>query len=335
MNDRILITGSGVISAIGNGKKETLDALLTNRSGIGRMEYVGSDLTRLPVGEVKMSDDELKSMLSVGDDSPVVRTTLLGIAALREALADAGIGDTRDVAFISGTTVGGMDRTERFYSDALEGKGPADLLATHDCGSCTADIAARCGGFAFVTTPSTACSSAMNAIILGCRLIRSGIYDIVVAGGAECLTRYHLDGFHSLMILDENPCRPFDKDRAGLNLGRGLPMWYWRVSRRPVAAVSLLRLSSPDTAMPATRSIRRLRARMAKGLSWRCRGLSECRASRLISYSMSMLTARRHLITTLRRVVRCGGCSERIFLSCRVRRLSRDILRVPRGVSRR
>lgn len=61
----------------------------------------------------------------------------------------------------------------------------------------------------------------MNAILVGANLIRSGAFDIVVAGGSECLTRFHLNGFNALMILDTQPCRPFDATRAGLNLGEG------------------------------------------------------------------------------------------------------------------
>jgi 3-oxoacyl-(acyl-carrier-protein) synthase len=72
-----------------------------------------------------------------------------------------------------------------------------------------------------VTSISTACSSAANAIILGANLIRSGQTEIVVAGGSECITKFHLNGFNSLMILDHEQCRPFDKTRNGLNLGEG------------------------------------------------------------------------------------------------------------------
>jgi 3-oxoacyl-[acyl-carrier-protein] synthase-1 len=71
------------------------------------------------------------------------------------------------------------------------------------------------------STISTACSSAANAIMLGDMLIREGKADIAVAGGNECITKFHLNGFNSLMILDNAPCRPFDATRAGLNLGEG------------------------------------------------------------------------------------------------------------------
>ena len=77
------------------------------------------------------------------------------------------------------------------------------------------------GIFTEATTLSTACSSAANAIIFGARLLKNGYADIVVAGGTESLSRFHLNGFNSLMILDHQRCRPFDATRAGLNLGEG------------------------------------------------------------------------------------------------------------------
>ena len=82
-------------------------------------------------------------------------------------------------------------------------------------------IADYFGIFSQVDTISTACSSAANAIILGAELLRSGRADIVVAGGSECLTKFHLNGFNTLMILDREPCRPFDATRAGITLGEG------------------------------------------------------------------------------------------------------------------
>jgi 3-oxoacyl-[acyl-carrier-protein] synthase-1 len=82
-------------------------------------------------------------------------------------------------------------------------------------------IADHFGLFSMVDTISTACSSAANALMLGARLIRDGRADVVVAGGSECLTKFHLNGFHTLMILDREPCKPFDAARAGLNLGEG------------------------------------------------------------------------------------------------------------------
>jgi len=223
MENPIWITGAGIVSAIGLNKLEVLDALLQGRSGIGPVRHLRTVHTDLPVGEVPLSNDELQSRLGIPSGTPIIRTALLGMWALQEALQDARI-DTEllsDTAFISGTTVGGMDKSEQYYPDFLSNDSRNEYIALHDCGSSTELIADHFGRFGFVATPSTACSSALNAIIAGANLIRSGLADRVIAGGSECLTRFHLNGFHALMILDSRPCRPFDASRAGLNLGEG------------------------------------------------------------------------------------------------------------------
>ena len=179
-----------------------------------RLQTAHSDL---PCGEVDMSDEELKGLLGIPAGKMVPRTALLGIIAVKEAMEEAGVKGSERAALISGTTVGGMDVTERHFLQ----EGDGSLFSLHDCGSCTDEIADFFGGFGLVTTISTACSSAANSIMLGADLIKKGRSDVAVAGGAECLTKYHLNGFNSLKILDSGPCRPFDAARNGLNLGEG------------------------------------------------------------------------------------------------------------------
>jgi len=223
MQDRIVITGIGVVSAIGCGKEPTLAALQAGRSGIGGVSYLPTSHKEFPVGEVKMSNEEMRQQLGIAADAIVSRTQLMGIMALREALLQAGIiapsgvAHLHHVALLSGTTVGGMDLTEAHYPDRLSSK----IWSSHDCGASTNAMADYFDCFDYTTTLSTACSSALNSIIMGKQLIASGVKEVVVAGGSECLTRFHLNGFKSLMILDTHACRPFDADRAGLNLGEG------------------------------------------------------------------------------------------------------------------
>ena len=219
----ILITGTGVVSAIGLGKAETLEALLNGRSGVEQLKYLKTGHKEFPVGEVKLTDAEMRTRLGIADDAITTRTALMGMLALEEALQDAGLTSEMlpNVGFISGTTVGGMDMSEQFYLDYINSEEHKEYIAAHDCGSCSEMTANRFGKFAFVTTLSTACSSAANAIILGANMIRCGEAEIVVVGGSECITKFHLNGFNSLMILDTEPCRPFDATRNGLNLGEG------------------------------------------------------------------------------------------------------------------
>lgn len=221
----IVVTGLGIISALGMGADETYARLLAGRSGIGKMKYLKSKHTDLPVGEVPFSDEELRENLFIKEDASITRTSLLGAVALREALVSADL-FPRDkswkMALISGTTVGGMEKSEQYYYDFLHTREKDEYIALHDCGACTDMIGqANPYGFEMMTTISTACSSAANAIILGANMLRLNRTDIVVVGGTECLSKFHLDGFNSLMILDHEPCRPFDKNRNGLNLGEG------------------------------------------------------------------------------------------------------------------
>lgn len=224
MNSGIVITGEGIISAIGNDKAEVLQSLLEGRSGIVEMKHLHSSHHELPVGEVQLSNDEMKAMLGLPVEEPISRTSLMGMLAVRQALDEAKLSKQdlkgRRVVLISGTTVGGMDITEQYYDSFATSDEHLDCLKKHDCGSSTEEMAAMFG-ISECTTISTACSSAANALILGANLLKTGQADIVIAGGSEALTRFHLNGFNSLMILDHKPCRPFDEQRAGLNLGEG------------------------------------------------------------------------------------------------------------------
>ena len=227
----IAITGEGIVSAIGLNKQEVLQALQEGRTGIGEMKYLQSIHHELPVGEVDLSNEQMKKMLGIPSEQMMSRTSLMGMLAIDQALKEAHVdianlksrkldGKPLRIVLVSGTTVGGMDITELCF-DQLENQTNVEFLQHHDCGNCTQLMADHFGIFDEVTTLSTACSSAANAIMFGARLLKAGETDLVVAGGTEALSRFHLNGFNSLMILDHEQCRPFDATRAGLNLREG------------------------------------------------------------------------------------------------------------------
>ena len=221
MSDVVYITGVGIISAIGNNKIEVEQALRNGRSGIGEIRLLQSVHHELPCGEVKLSDAELRRMLAIPEDKQYNRTALLGVEAVRQALDQAGISAV-DAYLVSGTTVGGMDSTERHFLEMLEKDDYLELLTSHDSGSTTELISDYFGiNRQHIVTISTACSSAANALIVGANMIKTGKADVVIAGGSESLSLFHLNGFNTLMILDRERCRPFDDTRKGLNLGEG------------------------------------------------------------------------------------------------------------------
>lgn len=218
---KIAVTGIGIISAIGNDVQENLNALLAKKSGIEKARLLSSSLTETHLfGEVKLSNQELKASLN-WNSNDVSRTTLLSAWSMKEAISQSGMEIDETVGLVSSTSVGGMDRSEGFFEPHFEGREGADvvLLATHDCGTCTKQVAQHFGITAYSTTISTACSSAANAIALGARLLRQKKLKRVIVGGTDALCRFTANGFNSLMILDKEWCKPFSANRAGLNLG--------------------------------------------------------------------------------------------------------------------
>ncbi len=216
----VFVTGTGVISAIGTNTPENLYALQHQLSGIKSGELFPG-MPPVFAGKVGLTDRELMEQLAM-TRPPVSRTSLLGIRAAKEAWGGNVLLPALKTGLISATSVGGMDRSEVFYQDFLQGLQPDyGLLSCHDSGSTSERIAAELGITGYVNTLSTACSSGVNAIMLGARLLQSGRLDRVLVGGTDSLTRFTVSGFEALMIYDAEWCRPFDESRAGLNLGEG------------------------------------------------------------------------------------------------------------------
>ncbi|NGX83301.1 beta-ketoacyl-[acyl-carrier-protein] synthase family protein [Aequorivita sp. KMM 9714] len=223
MSKGVAITGMGIISAIGNNVAENFDALINQKKGITRVDNIKTiQREEIMVGEIKFTNDELIAQLGLPPENNFSRTAMLGVIAAKEAIAQARITDIKKykTGIVSGTSVGGMDMTEKYYYEYLTEKEPQKYIESHHAGDSTQKIAEQLGiEESFVTTISTACSSAANAIMLGARLIKSGKLDRVVVGGADCLSKFTINGFKTLMILSDTFNTPFDENRKGLNLG--------------------------------------------------------------------------------------------------------------------
>ena len=115
MSTKVFVTGAGIISALGSGMDATLKSLREGVCGIGAIRHLKTEHKEFPIGEVTMSNAEMSRILKAEYPSSHLRTVLLGIMAANEAMESAGLKtyDLRTTAFISGTTVGGMDNTER------------------------------------------------------------------------------------------------------------------------------------------------------------------------------------------------------------------------------
>jgi 3-oxoacyl-[acyl-carrier-protein] synthase-1 len=212
-----------MISALGANVSEGLQSLLNSKTGIGKINHLKTRYKdEFLAGEINLSNSDLAEL--VKDYNPELnRNSYLAMIAAKEAVIHSGI-DTKDglrTGVISSTTVAGMSKTELYYKELFEKTEHLGVLDTHDCGDSTERIADYIGNVDYVTTISTACSSAANAIMLGCRMIKHGQLDRVVVGGVDALSKFTFNGFNTLMILDKEWCKPFDEHRKGLNLGEG------------------------------------------------------------------------------------------------------------------
>ena len=222
MSKGVAITGMGIISSIGNNVEENLNALKSVSHGISRIDLIETrHKDDIMVGEIKKTNEDLIKELGLDPLNSFSRTAMLGAIAAKEALVDAQISDINEyrTGFISGTSVGGMDTTEKFYLQYPESEENRRFIKAQHAGYTTQSVSNYLGINGYVSTISTACSSAANAIMLGARMIKAGKIDRMIVGGTDALSKFTINGFGTLMILSDEECTPFDDNRKGLNLG--------------------------------------------------------------------------------------------------------------------
>lgn len=219
MSREVAITGMGILSAIGKNVTENYQSIRNGNHGLSKPELLQTRHTTLSVGEIKLSNSELAKILELPKNHAFTRAALLGVFALKECLKCAELDNFSKIGFINGTSVGGMDMTERFYREYQNDETNRRFIQAQHPGFTTEKIAAYFGINGLVSTISTACSSSANAIMMGARMIRAGQLDRVIVGGSDCLSKFTLNGFNSLMIYSEDFPKPFDAERKGLNLG--------------------------------------------------------------------------------------------------------------------
>lgn len=220
----IVVTGMGAISSIGLTIDENLHSLQHEISGIKKASHFKSHYSEsLVFGEIDQSDEALLRELGLEAGLGYTRTTLIALKAFREAITHAqlsaeDIASTR-TAFISSSTVGGMCYTDDLYHDANLQGSPSEFVKHYEGSDHALQIVQLYGMKGITDVINTACSSSANAIALGARLLETGKADRVIAGGSDCLAKFTVNGFNSLRILSEEPCKPFDTNREGLSLG--------------------------------------------------------------------------------------------------------------------
>jgi nodulation protein E len=228
---RVVITGIGVISALGHNRAENWEALAAGRSGIGRIESVDVGRLRFQNGaEVKGFAPE--RWFDAARLAPLDRFAQFAVIAAREAVEDAGIELTpalrERTAVVTGTGVGGQNAQQAGFEDLyLSGRERVHpLTIPRTMASAGAShISIELGTLGPALTVSTACSAANHAIGLAMRLVRSGEADFALAGGSEAPFSYGLlKAWEALRVIAPDTCRPFCRDRLGMILGEGAAM---------------------------------------------------------------------------------------------------------------
>lgn len=213
------ITGLGCICAAGNSLDEVMQSLYTGTRNPAPPVNIRTELdTAYPVFEVT------SEMNNLSDDA--TRTTKLALTAVNEALEQAKLSrkqlENMSVGVCIGTTVGCTLNNEPFYRDFRSGKYP-DLnpVRRYLSNNPALYMALEYSLKGPAATIANACSSGTDAIGLAKYWIENDLCDIAIAGGTDELSRITYLGFISLLISSTEPCRPFDKNRNGLNLGEG------------------------------------------------------------------------------------------------------------------
>jgi len=228
MERRVVITGVGVVSALGKNAREFWEALVKGESGIG------------PIRQLDVSSLKFKNGAEARNWAPeehfeakqldfVDRFAQFALVAAREAVRDSGIEWTQKLrertGIVTGSCVGGKSTEDTGYQELYLNKrqriSPLTIMRSMgNAGASHISIEMGITGPAF--TLSTACSSANHAIGQAFRMVRSGDVEMALAGGSEApFSLGNLKAWEAMRVVAPDTCRPFSVDRLGMMLGEG------------------------------------------------------------------------------------------------------------------
>lgn len=229
---RVVITGIGVISALGNNTAEFWESLKSGTNGIGPLTRVDAENTRIKVAAEVRGFDAAKHF----DDKKLMFLdpfSQYGLASAREAVANSGIefrGELGDrTGVITGSCLGGKETEDSLFAELYrDGKTrfPPTVIPAAMANSVASQAAMEYGLTGATFTLSTACSSSNHAIGHAFWLVRQGTLDAAITGGSEApLTLGNLKAWEAMRVVSPDACRPFSKDRNGMVLGEGGAMF--------------------------------------------------------------------------------------------------------------
>jgi 3-oxoacyl-[acyl-carrier-protein] synthase II len=226
MRKRVVITGLGVVSAVGNSLPEFWDSLIHGKDGTKEITAFDPTLYRTKIA-AEVSGLDPGAHFSKKEVHRLSRCDQFGIIAFREAWKGARLDQSpinKDrVGVVLGAGSGGILSVERYFRNFYKGLGklsPA-LLVSYSLATTTDLIAIESGLKGPRNTTATVCSSSSVSMGVAYEMIQMGMADVMVSGGSDSLCEVSFSGFSSLKLVDPESCKPFDKRRQGLVIGEG------------------------------------------------------------------------------------------------------------------
>jgi len=227
---RVAITGIGMVTALGLTREENWTNLLNGTCGMGEVTVFPTEGFRSRIA-AEVPYDRLTPRLTPLQRRRWSRSDQFGLVAAMEAVDDSGLTtngfDPSRIGVLLGACTADLLRTERYLetmvSKGIEHSRPSDVW--NHFPSTPVDIIASHFGFEGLRSCIvTACTSSTMAIGSAADAVRDGRLDAAIAGGTDAMSRLTFSGFNAIRVMDPGACRPFDRARAGMNLGEGAAM---------------------------------------------------------------------------------------------------------------
>ena len=226
--NRVVITGSGTINALGTNVTETLLSMQEGKCGIEPLKFRDVDRLSIKIGAQIKGYNETdyfnRQELALYD-----RFTQFAILAARQAVKESGLTFDGEVSentgVLLGTAAGGMNTWEDNYRAVFEsGKNRVHPFVVpklmNNAATSHVSMEFNLKGPSF--TVSTACASSNHAIGLAFQMVRSGMVDVMIAGGSEAMLTFGgVKAWEGLRVMSKEACRPFSDNRSGMVQGEG------------------------------------------------------------------------------------------------------------------
>ena len=226
MTRRIAITGIGLVTSLGSTREETWRRLVAGECGVRPVTVFDTEGYRSRIA-AEVALPEIEAQLTPLERRRWSRSDQFGVIAAQEAVSDAGIAETVDpsrAGVILGAGTSDLLRNEEYYQATMTvgiQRARPSKAWNHFANTPVDIIAQRFGFEGPRLCVVAACSSSTIAIGQAVDAIRGGRIDVALTGGTDALARLTFSGFNALKLMDPEPCRPFDRGRAGMNIGEG------------------------------------------------------------------------------------------------------------------